>query len=237
MKHFILIGSIVLSLMVIGLSACMNTIKGNGNVSEENRDVTQFTSIDVRGAYKIFIRQGEKEELAVRADENLQDNIHCKVDGKTLKIWNERNIINATELKLFITVKDLEKIEISGACKLKSKSEIKGDNLKIDISGAAKVDMQVDINQIDIDLSGGSESNLSGKAKDVSVDISGAGDLNALNLETDNFDIDISGAGRAKVFANKELNASISGAGKVEYKGNPQINQDISGAGSIEPLE
>jgi len=70
------------------------------------------------------------------------------------------------------------------------------------------------------------------------MDLSGASDIFAYELLTENYQIDISGAGNAQINVSKRLQAEVSGAGNIRYKGSPsEVNQEVSGAGSIRKVD
>lgn len=222
--------------IAFALNSCINTIDGNGEVTKEQRAVSSFNKIDISGGYEVLINQGDMERLEIEADENLLEYIETKTKGNTLYISTNKPIGNTSSLKLYITVVDVEDIDVSGAIELRNKGTYKTENLEIDVSGAADIDLDVDVENLTMDMSGASETTLSGTANNFEIEISGAGELQAKKLKTRNTTIDISGAGSAIVHAKKTLNVSVSGAGSVKYKGSPKIKKDISGAGSVEKL-
>lgn len=223
----------LLALPIVFLASCLAPIKGNGIVEEETRAIEEFTKLSISGSYEVFIRQGTTCELKIEADENLLPLILTENSGDWLKIRTEQPIMKAKSLKLYISVIDIDNIDISGAVKLKSKGVINGKSLDLDLSGAGEIDMDLYVNELNLDLSGGTETHLRGGAEKLNVDIAGAGQLEADELQTSICNIDISGAGEANLFVTEELDADISGAGEIRYKGHPQVNKDISGAGSI----
>ncbi len=238
MKYIIPRLAIVVSLsFVLFISSCIGSIHGNGNVKKVSREVSEFSKISIEGGYEVFLRQGSQCMLEVEADENLHKHIITKNQGSWLKVSTDEPIHGSKALRLYITVVDLDEVDISGAVELRSKSVIKTNTLSLDLSGAGNIEMDVDANELDFDLSGGSEISIKGRAAEASFDISGAGELEAEELETDYMDIDISGAGSATVFVNKELDAEISGAGSIRYKGNPVVSKDVNGAGSISSID
>jgi len=230
-KHlfFILITFII-------LTSCFNTIDGNGTIVTETRDIDNFNEIDVAGAYELILVQGNKVALEVVADENLLEHIRTEVKNNTLFISNKESIRKSKSLKLFITVVDLKKIDASGAVNIHNKNILQAEYLDIDVSGAAELNLIVDLNDFELDLSGASETTLKGKTKNFDIDISGAGELNAKDFEVENAKIDLSGAASANVFVTKNLDVDIAGAGSVKYKGNPTIKKEVSGAGSIKQI-
>ena len=223
--------------IALTLNSCIDSIDGNGEVVKEKRTISSFNKIDISGGYEVLINQGAEERLELEADENLLELIETEVKNNTLYISNAKPIGNAEALKLYITIVKLENIEASGAIELKNKGTLIQDNeLKIKVSGAADIDLNVDVNTLNMSMSGASEITLEGKVRTLGIKMSGASDLDAEKLKTINSFIDISGAGSATVFAKKTLDVSVSGAGSVKYKGSPKVKKDISGAGSVEQL-
>jgi len=228
----------ILFLIVIVFSfySCVNTIDGDGNVITEERNVSTFKKIDISGHFEVFINQGNTEKVEIEADQNLIELIESETKNNTLYIKSKEPIGDAESLKLYITVVDIKDIDISGAVELNSKGTIAAEELEIEISGAADINIDVEANLLKMDMSGASETTLKGKVENFEIELSGASDLQAEKLKTKHTVVDISGAGNAKVFAKKTLDVEVSGAGSVKYKGNPKITKDISGAGSVSEL-
>jgi len=207
--------------------------KGNGNVIKEDRKISSFNAIEVSGAFDVHLTQGSKESLVVEADENLMGLIITEIKGGKLKIYTKENIKKAKELNIYLTFVNIDDIDISGAVELESENKLKFDDLKIESSGASEIELELRVNVMEIETSGASEINLRGKANIVNLSSSGASEMEALDLETATFNIDISGAGEAKIFVIETLNVDVSGAASIRYKGDPTVSSSISGAGSV----
>lgn len=227
--------SLMLGVVTLASSACMfgRGVDGNGNVKKETRSVSSFDAIKIGGAFEVHLSQGSSEGLVVEADENLLDIIESEVRGGTLVIDTKEDIRDADELNLYITFKDLEKMNLSGAVELKSDGKLKFDDLTIDGSGASEISLELEANRLECDFSGASEIELEGKAKYCSIDNSGASELNAYDFVVGEYNIEISGAGDAKIHCTDVLKASISGAASIRYQGDPKVDSRVSGAGSI----
>lgn len=222
--------------VALTLNSCINTIDGNGTVTNETRAVSTFNKIDISGGFEVLLNQGDVEKLELEVDENLIEYIETTVKKNTLYISSKKPIGNAQSLKLYITTVNVDEIEASGAIELKNKGTFHADDLEIDISGAADVDLNLETENLTMDMSGASETTLTGSSNNFDIEISGAGDLDAKKFKTINTKIDISGAGNAIVYAKKTLKIEVSGAGSVKYKGNPKVEKDISGAGSVSEI-
>jgi len=208
--------------------------KGSGNVIKEIRKVETFNKIEAGGAFDIVIVKGDNQSLVIKTDDNIMSKITTKVSGGELRISTKGNINNATTMKVFITMKELKGIDLSGACSLVSESRFENDKMEIEMSGAANSELKISCKNLDIEISGAATTNLSGYATELKAEVSGAGNLKAYDLELQTANIDCSGAATTKIFVTKSLKAEASGASNVYYKGNPkQVSVNTSGAGSI----
>ena len=205
---------------------------------KQDRAVSDFSSLDISGAFKVYMRTGDKCALTVVADKDIINDVEHSVSDGELEVeldqewWNSNN----TDIELYITVKKLEEIDISGACIIKSKNTLIGNNIIIDASGASKIYLDVDCNVLDLDLSGASKLTLEGNCKKFNVDASGASAIYAADLQSEIVNLEASGACKAEVHATKYLDIEASGASKVRYKGNPTVSQDTSGASSVSSM-
>jgi len=221
-------------LILISIYSCrIPGVKGSGNVITQDRQVSNFTGIDIGGAYEVHLRQGDTEGLKIEADDNLMELIQTEVKNGTLCITSKDPIRKAEKLVLYITFKELDNIEISGAVKLTSKSSISADNLTITASGAAEINVEVDANHLKFVASGGTDATFSGTATKVKTRISGAGELSAYDLETEEFSLTVSGAANAELNVKESLEVRVSGAAEVYYKGDPKVEKSISGAAKV----
>lgn len=211
-------------------------IRGNGNVSTENRQVANFNSVDVSGAIDVYVSQSPESSIRIEGDDNLLEFIEVYEEGGTLKIHTRRgvNINPSRSMKVHVSNPEWKGFEASGACNIIGRDLIKTTgNVKIDLSGASDVDMQLDAPRIETEVSGAGSVKLSGKTRDFTVDGSGSTSVRCFGLLAENVRVDISGAGDAEVFASVKLDVDVSGAANVAYKGNAAVTQDISGAGSV----
>jgi len=209
-------------------------IRGSGNIIKETRDVSGFHGIDVGGAFEVILVKANKEKVVLEADDNLMPYITTKVFGGTLEIDNDKDFRNPSELKVIIYYKSIDQIDLSGASSLTSDDVLETESLEIDASGASHISLKLDTKRLEADFSGASKVKFLGKAKIVEIEASGATVFKGLELETENFEIDASGAAVVRIWANGRLGIEASGASSVRYKGSPSIDIiNISGASSV----
>src|SRR5688572_18959946 len=151
-------------------------IRGNGAIKTETRQVSSFTGIDVRGNFDVYIKQDSTSSVMIEADENLLEYIVIGNDGGTLVIEPEGrvNLRGTKDIKVYVSGPSLSNIKISGAVDVIGEDTLRSDNIKIKMSGASEVDMNLDAPTIRTEMSGASSLKLKGKTRDFSIDGSGA---------------------------------------------------------------
>ena len=212
------------------------TTLGYGQVKQD-RNVSSFSSIEVSGAFKVYLRMGDKSAVTVVADEEYIDRITTKVENDILEVdldeewWDWGNKYGDAEI--YITLTSVKDLEFSGACVVVTKNTLRGTAIEIEASGASKIEASISCSSLTLDLSGATKATLDGKCTKVNIDASGACAIYAADLQTESMSMDVSGASKAEVFVTKRLMVDASGASKVLYKGDPSITKDVSGASSI----
>ncbi|MDP1622024.1 MAG: head GIN domain-containing protein [Bacteroidales bacterium] len=231
----LIFGSLFLGISTLFAGCTMiGGMQGDGNVLKETRKVTAFDGIEVSGAFDIILKQGAVEEVTVEADANLLPVIRTDVVGGILRIETKKPVRKVTVMKVYVTVKDLKIIDVSGAVDIDTDGMLAVPELRIEASGASDSKLNIEVQNLKLDCSGASKMKFSGSAVNVKMDLSGASDIFGYDLLAESYDIDISGAGNAQINVSKRIRAGISGAGSVKYKGSPsEIDQHVSGAGSI----
>lgn len=234
MKNFTVL---IISLLILTSTSCIYNIKGidgNGNIITEEKTPGSFSKIDASGAFDIILKQGETESVSIEADENLMEYIIVNNNSGRLIIDNKENISPTHDIIITVTFRDLNYIEVSGACDIKSSEQLVFNKIEFECSGASDCKLNFEAKNCKFDISGASELDLRGKSNNVEFDGSGAIDINAEEFEISECEIDLSGAAEADIFVTKSLDIDISGAASLSYKGGANITrQSVSGAASI----
>jgi hypothetical protein len=224
------------TLLFISSPVLAQQLNGNGKVQTQTRNLSEFKGINASGGYTIEITQGATESIRLEADENLLDHIKTEVKNGVLHIYNNRGMSTSNGLKAYITIKELNKIDISGGVKVVGTSTFKTNTMDIDLSGGSKVWLGLDVKNLKADMSGASQIELSGKAASAFFELSGASQADAKELEVKSVKVEASSASRVKVHAVETLTISASGASAVYYKGSPNISPVTYSAATITKL-
>jgi len=225
-------------LLVIALQSTGIAQKTISDPNARVREAKNFHAIELSNAFDVYLTQSNEESVAVSASEaQYQDKIIVEVKGGVLIVrydnkgkWNTGN----KKLKAYISFKQIDRLNVSGACDVYVVDNWKAENLKIDLSGASNLKGKVEAAKLMVDQSGASDMTLTGTVGQLNIEASGASDFKGFDLAVDYCNAKASGASDIKITVNKELSAEASGASDVKYKGSG-LMRDIktSGASSI----
>ena len=187
---------------------------------EKKFDLKGFEKIKVGGAFVVTIRRGDAFEVIADADEQSDLNdIDFDVRNNTLEIGHKDKFSfgkrNET-VRINIRMPSLDGLDISGASTLKVIGfKDKSKDLDIQLSGASKAAIDVDVRKIEFDASGASKADLRGSAEKVNMGISGACHIDAKRMEINQARADASGASHIIFGKVKDFDSNTSGASKI----------------------
>ena len=217
------------------------SIRGNGNVTKEQRTVTSFDKVEIAsGPFTVYLTQGDIESVEVEFDDNLQQYVEVRNDGSTLVLGvkDKVNIGKTTKNNIFISLKNIDLLSISGVCKVKTTGSLQCANLSINISGVSDGELDVNCDKLDAHISGVGNLELCGNATELNIRQSGVGNFNAQKLMAEKVDVVNSGVGSVSVYASQELSMSNSGVGSITYSGDADIKTiQTSGIGKINKVD
>jgi hypothetical protein len=226
------------------LFSCRNffgkRVHGNGNITTQDRTVSDFKDVEVGGSAKVFVSQGDQHSVKVEVDENLQQFVEVYQEGNKVIVREKAgfNLDPTGDLRIYVTSPVYNNIDVSGACDIIGQTPITNpENLEMHISGAGDMKMEVNAPHISAEVTGSGNIDLKGETKSAEIDLSGAGHAHCFDLKTETTKVEISGAGSAQVYASVRLDAEVSGAGSVDYKGGAAVDQHVSGAGSVHKVD
>lgn len=234
-KYLPLIG--VFALMTLLLSSCWflgPSVKGNGQVTEQNRQVSEFDQIEVSRGMNVYITQGSPEKVVVIADSNLQEIIVTEVHGNILKIYTDENIRWAKEKKVMVTVEKLSRVDASSGANAYSQSQIMSEDLEVKANSGANQTLEVNAKNLKASCSSGANIRLSGLAKEAELETSSGANLIGPELKTENCKMSASSGGNVSATVTGRLEAHASSGGNVVYYGEPTaIDINTSSGGNI----
>lgn len=210
-----------------------NGVKGNGTVVTDTRSIPEdFTEVTASEGLMVYVSQSSEFSIEVEADENVIDLIATDIRNGKLRIHAEENIGRATK-NIYVTLPKVSALGSSSGAHLETKTTIKSNELEIDASSGAILDLQVQTTEIDIDASSGANLAIGGYADDAVIDVSSGGNINAKDLQTKTCNAEASSGGNMKVQVSDRLYADAGSGGNISYTGEPSVEQKKSVSGSV----
>lgn len=235
MKHVValLILGIVCSLTITSCQKIVNI----GPIVTEERNVTGFTDIDSKGSFNVFVTQGSTYKVMLEGGQNILNVVETTVKDKELiiKVKNGRVISNNTEITVYITMPDIQSLEVSGSGDIDVQHDLITSDINLKVSGSGSIHVPyMEADELEAKISGSGRIDVDGgTVYREQLNIKGSGDIDLFDLIAAKAKIQISGSGSVYVHVTDQLDVEISGSGDVHYKGNPTVETSISGSGTL----
>lgn len=129
---------IVKTIILISFSLLFSSINaqekiiGNKDVTLENRDLSEFTKIEVIDDVTVLLVYNDKQSVIVETDSNAQNAIITEINNGSLIIKTSSKIVRTKELTVHVNVnKDLNEIYAYNKANVKSNNLLKIDSLTL----------------------------------------------------------------------------------------------------------
>jgi RNA polymerase sigma factor (sigma-70 family) len=179
-----------------------NTVRGSGKLVTRQFKLAGFTSVDVRQVFDVEVTRGETFSVSVTADDNLFDYVKAAKEGEALQLSLDtahRSLQNGT-FKAAVTMPDLRKVSLGGACKMTLKGFTAGKDFGATVSGASTLGGEIKAARVDLHAVGASTVRLRGAATSAKLEAVGASHLQLADLTLDGADrVDLHAIGASTV--------------------------------------
>ena len=237
---------------------CGIVITGSGNLVTEEKSFADFTKVNAGSAFDVSITRDDEYSITITADDNLMEYVQVSMTGSTLTIDTDVMTLNRVTLRAEITMPDIDTLTLSGACRgtltgfdtteafscdISGASDLSFEDITFgDItagaSGASSIDGALTCGDMVLGLSGASDADIDGQAADVTLTAEGASSAKLGGFTVANASVNISGASRATIKTDGDLNVNLSGASSLRYIGSPAVDvEGITGASSMQKVD
>lgn len=192
-------------------------LKGNKNVTIENREIEPFSAILLKGKINVVFQESPMGKVTVETDENLQSAVETRVIDGVLEVYLSQEIKSKKALNITIGVTDsIQRIEARDKVKITSEDEI--HTIETEIIALENASIQLQLKSKKLSIVGEDKSKF---------------DLNVNVVETLNIAL------QTKSYLKMQSNAltiiaSLKDSSSIKYEG---ICKDITinaeGSGSI----
>ena len=123
------------------------TIKGNGVVKKETREVSDYTSLVSQGSMNVQIAYGNSNSITVEADENLLPHIETVVESGKLIIRskNKVNLKSKSKMVVHVPMTKINSLQLSGSGNINGDGAFSNSGkTEIAISGSGNIKLGFD---------------------------------------------------------------------------------------------
>ncbi|NJO91955.1 MAG: hypothetical protein HC831_25535, partial [Chloroflexia bacterium] len=103
-------------------------------------------SVEVENGIDLYISQGNSETLKIEADQNLHQYVKTEMEGDNLRISLSKIVRKAKTLRVYLTVKQIKGIGVSGGSDLYTETKLESNSLSIICSGGSDAKIEVEVN-------------------------------------------------------------------------------------------
>jgi hypothetical protein len=206
--------------------------QGNAANTETIKVSEQFDAIEASGIYNITLIAGTEQLVRAESNEDIKGKIKANVKGSTLEVEVEG--VPQGKVKFYVTFTKLNRIEASGASTITAENTISAEKFELEVSGASKIDLKLDVKNLNSEITGASKVKLAGKSQHHNLEISGAAKLNSFDMESAKANVEVTGAAVARINVKDEVNGETSGAAKLLFNKEPAVrNIEKSGVSNV----
>ena len=217
-----------------------NQIVGSGNVISEDRKVTDdFTEISSCCAIEVELTQARQASIRVEADDNILPYVETDISGGELeiRIASKMGIKTKKTIRVYVSMPELTAIQANSATNISTTNTFSGDDLEIDCSSAAQVDVNFDGDEVEVEVSSAGSVDVEGNSQRLELEASSAGQIDAQDCASRTVRADANSAGSIWLQVSDELNANANSGGSIRYKGSPdKLYTDADSGGKIRKI-
>ncbi|KEO72186.1 head GIN domain-containing protein [Anditalea andensis] len=193
-----------------------------------------YDALYIEDIFHVQLYQSDDHYVEIEAEEKLMDKIDLHVTDKVLYLKFKEKIHPNQPIKVHITMPELARIDIKGACTMQNVQAFLTPVMVIHADGATHTNLHVVADEIHSFSKGAAMVELSGSTGLLVKDMEGAGVFHGMNLDAHKAQVNLNGVGKISVHVEESLKANINGVGKIEYSGSPpHLEKNISGLGKI----
>lgn len=218
--------------LFIGCNLIGDCEVGKGPTVTRTLSLSDFHSLNLSGSDKVYISQGEQQEVVVEGQQNIIDILDLRVQNGLWEIRISECVRRHEQLVFYITLPEIKYLALTGSGKIIGEDRLISPGIEIKVTGSGSISAEVNA-ALDCEITGSGEIILSGNSEFAEVEITGSGKYDSYGVQTADVEVNIQGSGDAYITATEHMDVRITGSGNVYYRGNPLINSSITGSGKL----
>lgn len=202
------------------------------------KDLESFKEIKAFDRIKTILIKSDTNKVVITGDD--QDEVNISLKDGTLKVKMEfDNQMDGGNVTVKVYHSEiLTFIDANEGAKISSEFTVTGDEVKIAAQEGGKIDLNVDIDNLEVKSTSGAEIKLMGKADRQEAIVNSGGKVYNEKLKTVETKITVQAGGRANVHASDKMDAKVRAGGSIYIYGNPKdLSKDKVFGGKIKVME
>lgn len=196
-----------------------NRIVSSGNVVTKTLNFGEVTRIKLDGLQDVFVTQGNRQKIEVRASDNVMKYGDFRYDNGelTISVLNGKDNLQDFDMEVYITVRTLDNIVSSGTGDIEFRGTFRTPTLSMKLNGTGDIDIPaLECDFLTSILNGTGDISLYGTCETAKLQLNGTGDI------------------KAQLSCRSDVNASLTGTGDIRLSGTTHsARYSDSGTGDI----
>ncbi len=193
-----------------------------GNIENKEVQLEEFTSLDLKGKFRVFYVNSPKNFVTVETYPNVYNNLDIDVKDKTLSIKEGSETQGVDFYNITIYSKyNPEKISMSDSVEMNISSAIKTDNFRLNLRNNSKFIGWVNSRKAEVDMADKSRANFQGFTKNATLKISDTASIIAPYWQVNTFNIDSKNGVYVEVNAKDSIKGNLLNTSKMMYYNDP----------------
>ncbi len=143
--------AILFTLLIITTINSQEKLKGNKEVTTENRIISDFNKLEVIDNIDVYLSYNDVQSVNVETDSNLQEAVITEVNNGTLVIKISDKIVRKKTLAVYVKVnKKIQVINSYNSAKIISKNSLAIDSLTINSFDNSDINLKLNSNNVKI---------------------------------------------------------------------------------------
>lgn len=211
----------------------------SGTVRSETREPGAFGRVALGGPFDVEIRQGSREAVTLRGDDQLLALVETTIEGSgpgaTLHVRYRHGtrLPSTPRIAVVVEMIHVDAIALGGVGDIVAR-RIRTGNLSVSLGGVGRIDLpDLDTDALSLSMGGSGRVHVDGRAATLKLSVAGSGICQTEGLAADDVSVAIAGSGNAHVRADRSLTITIAGSGHVVYRGDATPSMTVLGSGNV----
>ena len=203
------------------------------NFSQTTIKLEDFDELKVFDQLNVTLIQSDENKVVVTGKN--ESSFEAVNKNGVLKLrMTLTKILSGDATKVTLYFKNLKSIDVNEGSIVSSKHVFKQTTMELSSQEAAKIDLDLDVENATIKIYSGGIVSVRGKAVTQKTIINSGGNFHAKDLITSQTLVSVSAGGSADVHATTLVNAKVNAGGSISIYGKPkEIKQETFAGGTI----